>query len=244
MQSRALQDVSDAESKAMKARIDAQIAQKKEERGDTIRDHVVSMMTDGLTNLQNKLQENYEKWEHEFEASSMSQLTVMRDTNMTTAQMASTMNNLLNTFGTSMKNMNLQVNTVNAATKDAVYAVDGKLRAFTGNDTAYGIVLKSNTDMQNRLVASLSGPISDTMANKLANIWRTVTSAGDVTTKATLDTTATMIDTHLKRLEEIESHLPPELTDPLDNIDDTLKDSVYNQNWGQQQIYNAINREI
>jgi hypothetical protein len=36
-----LTDVTDAESKAMKARIDAQLAQKKEEQEDTIRDHTV-----------------------------------------------------------------------------------------------------------------------------------------------------------------------------------------------------------
>jgi len=225
-QSRALVDVTDAESKALKARIDAQIKQKREEQSDTIRDHSVQLQTEGLTDLQTKLQENYDKWSHGFEADSAQQLDVMRSTNLTTDQMATTMDNLLSTFGTNMSQMGVQVATVNAATSDAVYAVNGRFNAFTGNDTIYSAAVRSNADMQNKMVSSLSGPVSDVMNNKLASTWTYLTSGGEATMIDILDYTSDMIDDHLIYLDEMVANLPDELEDPLNGISDSIDAAV------------------
>lgn len=239
-QSRALADVTDAESKALKARIDAQIKQKREEQDDTIRNHAVELQTNGLTDLQNKLQENYDKWSHEFEASSREQLAVMKSTNMTTTQMANTMNSMLNTFGTNMAQMGTQVSTVNAATTNAVYAVNGKFNAFTRNDTAYSAVQRANDALQKNLTSSLSGPIADVMATKLASIWTTVTTAGDNTMRATLDYTGTTLSNNLLLLADLLTNLPAELQDPLNEISDSIVVAVGGVESVEQQIYGGI----
>ena len=179
-----------------------------------------------MTDLQTKLQENYDKWSHEFEASTEQQLSVMRSTNLTTNQMAATMDNLLSTFGTNMSQMGVQVATVNAATSDAVYAVNGRFNAFTGNDTVYSAAVRSNADMQNKMVSSLSGPVSDVLNNKLASTWTYLTSGGEATMIDILDYTSDMIDDHLIYLDEMVANLPDELEDPLNGISDSIDAAV------------------
>ena len=68
-QARALEGLTDAESKAAKARLDAQIASKQESINDTVREHTVSLQTEGLSDLQEKMQENFDRWSQELEAS-------------------------------------------------------------------------------------------------------------------------------------------------------------------------------
>ena len=179
-----------------------------------------------MTDLQTKLQENYDKWSHEFEASTAQQLSVMQSTNLTTNQMAATMDNLLSTFGTNMSQMGVQVATVNAATSDAVYAVNGRFNAFTGNDTVYSAAVRSNADMQNKMVSSLSGPVSDVLNNKLASTWTYLTSGGEATMIDILDYTSDMIDDHLIYLDEMVANLPDELEDPLNGISDSIDAAV------------------
>ena len=52
----------DAESRAQKARLEAQRAEMQEELDDTVKEHIVNLRIDGLTDLSTKLQENYEKF--------------------------------------------------------------------------------------------------------------------------------------------------------------------------------------
>ena len=60
-QIRALNGLTDAESKAQKARLEAQRKELQEELDDTVRDHVTELRIEGLSELQEQLQKNYEK---------------------------------------------------------------------------------------------------------------------------------------------------------------------------------------
>lgn len=58
----ALDGVEDAESRAMKARLEAQREEAKEDLDETIRDHVYQLQIEGLDDLKTELQENYDNY--------------------------------------------------------------------------------------------------------------------------------------------------------------------------------------
>ena len=151
----------------MKARIDAQITTKRDELKDTVRDHTVDLQTQGLSELQNKLQENYERWSHDFEASSKAQLAVMQSTNVSTYQLGATMNEILAAYGTNMSQMGVKVDSVSVATTAAVTGLSGLFNGFTQNTSAYDLAVKSNDDLQAKLVASMTGPVVDSVEPRL-----------------------------------------------------------------------------
>lgn len=61
----ALDGLTDAESKAMKAKLEAQRKEKQEDLDDTVRDHVYNLQIDGLDDLKDQLSEDFEKWSKE-----------------------------------------------------------------------------------------------------------------------------------------------------------------------------------
>lgn len=61
----ALDGVTDAQSRAEKARLEAELAEKQEDFDDTVRDHVYELQVDGLDDLKDQLSEDFEKWSHE-----------------------------------------------------------------------------------------------------------------------------------------------------------------------------------
>lgn len=61
----ALEGLTDAQSKAEKARLEADLADKQEELDDTVRDHVYELQIDGLDEMQDQLSEDLEKWQNE-----------------------------------------------------------------------------------------------------------------------------------------------------------------------------------
>ena len=71
----ALEGVTDAESKAQKARLEAQLKEKQDDMDDTVRDHIYDLQVDGLDDLQDQLSEDFEKWSKElaFNLEKMSQ---------------------------------------------------------------------------------------------------------------------------------------------------------------------------
>ena len=58
----ALDGMADAESRAKKARLEAQLAEKNDDLNDTVREHVYQLEVDGLTDLTKELQENYDDY--------------------------------------------------------------------------------------------------------------------------------------------------------------------------------------
>ena len=61
----ALDGLTDAESKAMKAKLEAQRKEKQEDLDDTVRDHVYDLQIAGLDDLKDQLSEDFEKWSKE-----------------------------------------------------------------------------------------------------------------------------------------------------------------------------------
>lgn len=66
---RALEGVNTAEAKAQKARLDAELQEKKDARDDTVKDHIYSLQIDGLEELSTNLNDDYEKYAHELSSS-------------------------------------------------------------------------------------------------------------------------------------------------------------------------------
>lgn len=64
----ALDGVTDAQSKAEKARLEAELAEKQEDFDDTVKDHVYDLQVEGLDDLKDQLSENFEKWSNELSA--------------------------------------------------------------------------------------------------------------------------------------------------------------------------------
>lgn len=67
MQRKALESLTDAESKAQKARLDEQIHDAEEDRDETIINHIYDMRQEGLDELSIKLDEEYEKYAKDLE---------------------------------------------------------------------------------------------------------------------------------------------------------------------------------
>lgn len=66
---KALEGVNTAEAKAQKARLDAEIQEKKDSRDDTVKDHIYNLQIDGLDKLSTQLNDNYEKYCKELSSS-------------------------------------------------------------------------------------------------------------------------------------------------------------------------------
>lgn len=61
----ALNGVTDAESRAMRAKLIAQRKEKKEDLNDTVRNHIYDLQVNGLDDLKDQLSEDFEKWSDE-----------------------------------------------------------------------------------------------------------------------------------------------------------------------------------
>ena len=99
----ALNGVQDAESRAKKARLEADLAEKKEDLQDTVNEHMFELSQNALDELRDILQEEFDdKWEHI--NSNLEELQKLMDaanqlTSSQTAMIGSTLNELLNHYG-------------------------------------------------------------------------------------------------------------------------------------------------
>lgn len=64
-QIRGLEGLTDAESKAQKARLEASLKDKQDDLDDTVRDHVYDLTVNGLDDLETQLSEDFEKWSNQ-----------------------------------------------------------------------------------------------------------------------------------------------------------------------------------
>lgn len=99
----ALNGVTDAESKAEKARLEAQLAEAEEGLQDTIHDHAIQMQVEGLDDLKVELQENYDNYVKDLNSNlDLITKTIEDATTKVNAVISSTtevMNKLLNSYG-------------------------------------------------------------------------------------------------------------------------------------------------
>ena len=64
-QIRGLEGLTDAESKAQKARLEASLKDKQDDLDDTVRDHVYDITVNGLDDLETQLSEDFKKWSNQ-----------------------------------------------------------------------------------------------------------------------------------------------------------------------------------
>lgn len=99
----ALDGLTDAESKAMKAKLEAQRKEKQEDLDDTVRDHVYDLQIDGLDDLKDQLSEDFEKWSKEL-ASNLDKTTevinkAVNSVGNNTAQVMDALSQVLKAYG-------------------------------------------------------------------------------------------------------------------------------------------------
>ena len=102
-QIRALDGVTDAESRAQKARLEAQLQEAKDDLDDTVKEHIYELQVTGLDELSDKLDEDYEKYVNEL-SSNLEKMTeaINNAINVTaenTANALSLMAKLLEPYG-------------------------------------------------------------------------------------------------------------------------------------------------
>lgn len=95
--------MTDAESKAQKARLEASLKDKQDDLDDTVRDHVYDLTVNGLDDLETQLSEDFEKWSNKLSSdlSTMSSAIsdAIRDSGMDYDNMENAIGKILNQFG-------------------------------------------------------------------------------------------------------------------------------------------------
>ena len=112
MQIAALNDVTTAEEKAKKARLEAELADKQDDLDETVKDHVYELQVSGLDKLSEQLNEDYEKYVHEL-SSNLEKMTeainnATSSTAENTAQALSLMGDLLKQYGVTPEQVGIQ----------------------------------------------------------------------------------------------------------------------------------------
>ena len=102
-QIRALDGVTDAESRAQKVRLEAQLQEAKDDLDDTVKEHIYELQVTGLDELSDKLDEDYEKYVNEL-SSNLEKMTeainnAINATAENTANALSLMAKLLEPYG-------------------------------------------------------------------------------------------------------------------------------------------------
>lgn len=113
----ALDGVTDAQSKAEKARLEAELAEKQEDFDDTVKDHVYDLQVEGLDDLKDQLSEDFEKWSHELSANleKMSQAIAdaVKNVGGNTADAMLSIGKILEQFGIKAGNLGISAEDLN-----------------------------------------------------------------------------------------------------------------------------------
>lgn len=102
-QIRGLEGLTDAESKAQKAKLEASLKDKQDDLDDTVRDHVYDITVNGLDDLETQLSEDFEKWSNQLssdlESMSGAISDAIRDSGMDYDNMETAIGKILKQFG-------------------------------------------------------------------------------------------------------------------------------------------------
>jgi len=102
-QIRALEGLTDAESKAQKAKLEASLKDKQDDLDDTVRNHVYDITVNGLDDLETQLSEDFEKWSNQL-SSDLEKMSgaisdAIRDSGMDYDNMETAIGKILKQFG-------------------------------------------------------------------------------------------------------------------------------------------------
>lgn len=112
----ALDGVTDAESRAQKARLEAQLKEQQDELDDTVRDHVYELQIDGLDDLKDQLSEDFDEWAYNLKSSveeiSNAITEAMQNVGGTTTDALLAMNEILKQYGISVEDLGITPSTI------------------------------------------------------------------------------------------------------------------------------------
>lgn len=172
-QKAALEGLTDAESKAKKAQLEAQLKEKRENLDETIQDHVYELKLDGLDELEEQLNENYEKYVYELSgnlelmteainklinasnenvAESYSQLIkILRSVGLSDAQIQQSGLTNISGYASGTKNASKGMHVINENGVESIYSPStGKIyRYFDGGEK---VATAKQTELFNRIV--------------------------------------------------------------------------------------------
>ena len=107
----ALDGVTDAESRAQKARLEAQLKEQQDELDDTVRDHVYELQIDGLDDLKDQLSEDFDEWAYNLK-STMEEISnaiteAVENVGGTASDTLIAINGILEHYGVSLDDMGI-----------------------------------------------------------------------------------------------------------------------------------------
>ena len=107
----ALDGVTDAESRAQKARLEAQLKEQQDELDDTVRDHVYELQIDGLDDLKDQLSEDFDEWAYNLK-STMEEISnaiteAVENVGGTASDTLIAINEILKEYGISLDDMGI-----------------------------------------------------------------------------------------------------------------------------------------
>ena len=171
----ALNGVTDAESRAEKARLEAGLQEKVDAKNDTIKDHIYQLQVDGLDELKTELNDDYEKYVKKLSQSVEEIDKALSDmTNIisgSASNVGDTLESILSHFGISAKDIGLEnLNIAHAATGGLVKATkragdDGLSTLKIDEEVVTADVVQTSRTLIPKLDKIVTNPIIDNLAN-------------------------------------------------------------------------------
>ena len=171
----ALNGVTDAESRAEKARLEAELQEKVDAKNDTIKDHIYQLQVDGLDELKTELNDDYEKYVKKLSQSVEEIDKALSDmTNIISgaaSNVGNTLESILSHFGINAKDIGLEnINIAHAATGGLVKATkragdDGLSTLKIDEEVVTADVVQTSRTLIPKLDKIVTNPAIDKLTN-------------------------------------------------------------------------------
>lgn len=171
----ALNGVTDAESRAEKARLEAELQEKVDAKNDTIKDHIYQLQVDGLDELKTELNDDYEKYVKKLSQSVEEIDKALSDmTNIisgSASNVGTVLESILSHFGITAKDIGLEnLNIAHAATGGLVKATkragdDGLSTLKIDEEVVTADVVQTSRTLIPKLDKIVTNPTIDKLTN-------------------------------------------------------------------------------
>lgn len=191
----ALDGVTDAESRAQKARLEAQLKEQQDELDDTVRDHVYELQIDGLDDLKDQLSEDFDEWAYNLKSSveeiSNAITEAVENVGGTASDTLIAINEILKEYGISLDDMGIsagdimmkhyakgtnkvqhkEVAMTNEEGRELILTKDGLIttlypgEAVLNNKTATNLVKMAQMASMNDMTKNISVPAPEVIMN-------------------------------------------------------------------------------
>lgn len=171
----ALNGVTDAESRAEKARLEAELQEKVDAKNDTIKDHIYQLQVDGLDELKTELNDDYEKYVKKLSQSVEEIDKALSDManiiSGSASNVGDTLESILSHFGINAKDIGLEnINIAHAATGGLVKATkragdDGLSTLKIDEEVVTADVVQTSRTLIPKLDKIVTNPTIDKLTN-------------------------------------------------------------------------------